>query len=70
MGLFDWKEAVHNEEEKIKKDVENGLNRALGAVVNPIVECTDVDGVVRRIDVNHVMGESLVCAHCVLKKMT
>ena len=41
----------------LKQDVENALNKALGKVVNPVVECTDVDGIVRRIDVNDVVGK-------------
>jgi len=44
---------------KAEEDAERVLDKALGAVVNPIIECVDVDGVVRRIDVNCVVGESI-----------
>lgn len=33
------------------------MNRVLGAFTNTVVECTDVDGIIRRIDVNDVVGE-------------
>jgi hypothetical protein len=34
--------------------------QAIGAALNPIVECMDVDGVVRRIDVNDVMSSIVI----------
>jgi len=49
-GLF-------KEAKKAEADVENGIEDALGHVINPIVHCVDVDGIVRRIDVNAVVGE-------------
>lgn len=43
--------------DKKKENTKNILTRALGDVVSPIVECVDVDGVVRRVDVNDVVRE-------------
>lgn len=36
------------------------MNRVIGAVTNTVVECTDVDGIVRKIDVNDVVGKWLI----------
>lgn len=53
-GLF---KDVEKANDNIKQDLEHVAEKALGALVNPVVECTDVDGIVRRIDVNDVVGE-------------
>lgn len=60
-----WKEA-ENDAEKMKEDVEHAMNKALGAVVNPVIECADVDGIVRRIDVNDVVGEYVMYVYCIV----
>ena len=44
--------------EKLEHKVEDALENVLGRViVNPVIECTDVDGIERRIDVNNVVDE-------------
>lgn len=48
---------VEKANDNIKQDLEHLGEKALGALVNPVVECTDVDGIVRRIDVNDVVGK-------------